>query len=241
MVYGLVFAVRVRARVREWVFIHCFFPSFLFFFKALARVQIWNVCVPSFPFVQFKYSVYGLTQTDRLTYTRVLQCSYASVGLTQARPNNSLLWFVYDNTTPEDTGRLDMLGSPESENKKREHKKKKHKQDKRKQCFSVSLISILHVSVQMHDCMIAYMAEVDTYNKGRNVDKVQEELFWYVNISIVWVDSRRLFINASAIYEHHYRRQGKEHCGWKVAVVQEKNFWWVYACDTTSFIVIEAS
>ena len=43
--------------------------------------------------------------------------------------------------------------------------------------LSVSLISILHVSVQMHDCMIAYMAEVDTYNKGRNEDKVQEELF----------------------------------------------------------------
>ena len=26
-------------------------------------------------------------QTDRQTYTRVLQCSHASVGLTQARPN----------------------------------------------------------------------------------------------------------------------------------------------------------
>ena len=137
-------------------FIHCFFPSFLFFFffKALARVQIWNVRVPSFPFVQFKYSVYGLTQTDRLTYTRVLQCSHASVGLTQARPNNSLLWFVYDNTTPEDTGRLDMLGSPESENKKRERKKKKHKQDKRKQCFP--LVSLVFYMYQ-YRCMIAWL------------------------------------------------------------------------------------
>ena len=34
-------------------------------------------------FVQFKFSVYGHTQT----YTRVLQCSPPSVGLAQARPN----------------------------------------------------------------------------------------------------------------------------------------------------------
>ena len=40
-----------------------------------------------YPFVQFKLSVYGHTQTDRQTYTHVLQCSHASVGLVQARPN----------------------------------------------------------------------------------------------------------------------------------------------------------
>ena len=38
----------------------------------------------SYPFVQFKFSVYGHTYR---TYTRVLQCSHASVGLAQARPN----------------------------------------------------------------------------------------------------------------------------------------------------------
>ena len=31
--------------------------------------------LPLFPFVQLKFSVYGHTQTDRQTYTRVLQCS----------------------------------------------------------------------------------------------------------------------------------------------------------------------
>ena len=36
--------------------------------KALARVQNWNARVPLFPFVQFKFSVYGLTQTDRHTH-----------------------------------------------------------------------------------------------------------------------------------------------------------------------------
>ena len=41
-----------------------------------ARVQIWN------PFAQFKFSVYGHTQT----YTRIKQCSHA-VGLAQAHPN----------------------------------------------------------------------------------------------------------------------------------------------------------
>jgi len=39
------------------------------------------------PFVQLKFSVYGHTQTDIHTYTRVLQCRHASVGLGQARPN----------------------------------------------------------------------------------------------------------------------------------------------------------
>ena len=46
----------------------------------LARVQIWN---SSYPFAQFKFLVYGHEQT----YTRVLKCSSASVGLAQARPN----------------------------------------------------------------------------------------------------------------------------------------------------------
>ena len=53
----------------------------------IARVQIWNVCVPSFPFVEFKFSVYGHTYADRQTYTHILQCSHASVGFTQACPN----------------------------------------------------------------------------------------------------------------------------------------------------------
>ena len=59
--------------------------------KKLVCVQIWNVRVPSFPFVQFKLLVYGHTitdrQTDRQTYTHVLQCSHASVRLAQVRPN----------------------------------------------------------------------------------------------------------------------------------------------------------
>ena len=42
-----------------------------------------HVYLPLFPFVQFKISVYGRKQT----YTRVLQCCHASVGLAQARPN----------------------------------------------------------------------------------------------------------------------------------------------------------
>ena len=41
-----------------------------------------------------KFTVYSRKQTDRRTdrqtYTRVLQCSHASVGLTQAHPNNNL-------------------------------------------------------------------------------------------------------------------------------------------------------
>ena len=40
-----------------------------------------------YPFVQFKFSVYGHMYW---TYTRILQCSHASVGLTQARPNYKL-------------------------------------------------------------------------------------------------------------------------------------------------------
>ena len=50
----------------------------------------------SFPFVQFKISVYGRKQT----YTRVLQCCHASVGLAQARPNE-IAWtpkIIIDNS-----------------------------------------------------------------------------------------------------------------------------------------------
>ena len=42
--------------------------------------------VNSYLFVQFKFSVYGHTFR---TYTCVLQCSHASVGLAQAHPNQS--------------------------------------------------------------------------------------------------------------------------------------------------------
>ena len=43
-----------------------------------------STCAKSYPFVQFKYSVYGRSYW---TYTRHSQCSHASVGLAQARPN----------------------------------------------------------------------------------------------------------------------------------------------------------
>ena len=65
-------------------------------------VQLWNVRVPSFPFVQFKFSVYGLTYADRQTDTRVLQCSHASVGLAPAHPNKPIV--VY-------SGPCRMIGS----------------------------------------------------------------------------------------------------------------------------------
>ena len=45
-------------------------------------------CIPV-PSVQLQFLVYGHMQTDRQTYTRVLQCSHAGVGLAQARPNNA--------------------------------------------------------------------------------------------------------------------------------------------------------
>jgi len=63
--------------------------------RTLAHVQIWNVRVPSFPFVQFKFSVYGHTYACRQTdiHTHVLQCSPASVDLAQARPNNTFWAF----------------------------------------------------------------------------------------------------------------------------------------------------
>ena len=50
--------------------------------EILTFTRTWNVCIRSFR--EFKFSVYGHTQT----YTRVLQCSPASVGLAQALPNN---------------------------------------------------------------------------------------------------------------------------------------------------------
>ena len=56
--------------------------------KALAHVQIWNLrylCFRAFN-KNFQYMV-TRKQTDRQTYTCVLQCSHASVGLAQARPN----------------------------------------------------------------------------------------------------------------------------------------------------------
>ena len=60
---------------------------------ALARVQIRT---PSYPFVQFKFSVYGLTYVpDIHIRTRDLQCSHTSVGLAQARPNK--IKCCYDN------------------------------------------------------------------------------------------------------------------------------------------------
>ena len=48
-----------------------------------------STCAKSYPFVQFKYSVYGRSYR---TPTRILQCSHASVGVTQARPNYSIIW-----------------------------------------------------------------------------------------------------------------------------------------------------
>ena len=47
--------------------------------------SVCSTCAKSYPFVQFKYSVYGRSYR---TYTRLSQCSHASVGLAQARPNN---------------------------------------------------------------------------------------------------------------------------------------------------------
>ena len=44
----------------------------------------------TYAFIQVKFSVYGHMQT----YTRVLQCSPASVGLAQARPNEHNIWVI---------------------------------------------------------------------------------------------------------------------------------------------------
>ena len=46
-----------------------------------ARVQIWNVRIGSFN-LNFRYMA-----IPKQTYTRTLQCSLASEGLAQARPN----------------------------------------------------------------------------------------------------------------------------------------------------------
>ena len=50
-------------------------------------VQIRNVRVPSFPFVQLNGHTHANRQIDRQTYTCILQCSPASVELAQAHPN----------------------------------------------------------------------------------------------------------------------------------------------------------
>ena len=42
----------------------------------------------TYPFVQFKFSVYGHTQASIHTHAFCNTCSHASVGLAQARPNN---------------------------------------------------------------------------------------------------------------------------------------------------------
>ena len=44
-------------------------------------------------FIQLKFSVYGRKQT--VTYTRVLQCSPASVGLAQAHRNKFVYGHLY--------------------------------------------------------------------------------------------------------------------------------------------------
>ena len=57
-------------------------------YKGLAHVQIWNAHV--LHFCSFDLNFWYMAtrmQTDRQTYTRVLQCSLASVGLAQAHPN----------------------------------------------------------------------------------------------------------------------------------------------------------
>ena len=58
-------------------------------FWASACANLKYMC--SFVSVQFKFPVYGHTQTDIHTYTRASQCNYASVGLAQARPNKMTL------------------------------------------------------------------------------------------------------------------------------------------------------
>jgi len=55
--------------------------------RALARANLKcsYVDLNSYPFVRLKFSAYGHTYR---TYTRVLQCGHASVGLAQPRPND---------------------------------------------------------------------------------------------------------------------------------------------------------
>ena len=55
------------------------------------RIDHEHVCkveIPSFPFVKFNFRYMA---ANRHAYTRVSQCSHASVGLAQARPNNAAL------------------------------------------------------------------------------------------------------------------------------------------------------
>ena len=44
----------------------------------------------SYPFVQFKFTIYGHNQASRHTHPHA-QCSHASVGLAQARPNYHII------------------------------------------------------------------------------------------------------------------------------------------------------
>ena len=48
-------------------------------------------CIRTFVSVQFKFPVYGHTQTYIHTYTCDSQCNHASVGLAQAHPNKLAL------------------------------------------------------------------------------------------------------------------------------------------------------
>ena len=61
----------------------------------LPQVQIWNVRIHSFPFVQFKFRYMA---TRKQTYTRVLQCSHASVELAQARPHQNMRIYFGKNS-----------------------------------------------------------------------------------------------------------------------------------------------
>ena len=57
--------------------------------------KFWHVCkfemhvYLHFRSFNLKFSVYGLTYVRKQTYTRILQCCHASVGLAQACPNHS--------------------------------------------------------------------------------------------------------------------------------------------------------
>ena len=55
--------------------------------RALARVQIWDVCAPSYPFnLNCRYMALRIHKR-----MRTLQCSHASVGLAQAHPNYTVV------------------------------------------------------------------------------------------------------------------------------------------------------
>ena len=63
--------------------------------------SVCSTCAKSYPFVQFKYSVYGRSYRTYSTYTRVSQCSHASVGLAQARPNDETKLHTASDQKPE--------------------------------------------------------------------------------------------------------------------------------------------